>query len=555
MVMEDPDLACHPAQPSRDRTRGRGVALPVVVVTLAAALSALMLPFLLVSQGQEPPRTGSGAPAQQYQFKSGEQLFANWPKPDVALVISGQMHGYLQPCGCSEPQFGGLARRYNFIKSLTRDRGWNVALADVGDLAQASGPEAVMKYKCAMRALKEMGYTAITFGKNEMGLGLVDLLGEYCLNESKPRVLAANLANRDTVFNDMVGTGIVSNGPGLKIGFIGIVDKNLLGFPDANVKLEDNVNQAVMAAMAEKAFHEARPDLLVLLFQGTLEDARRIAQSTKIPRFDAIVIPWPDEEAKGEPIKVGNTLIFSAGQRGRSISVLGVYRTNNPAQPFNFRYELVVIGPQYETPKGEDASNPIHALLQEYAQSVKSKDMLAKFSKYPSKHTTQIQLPGSKYVGTDKCKQCHEAAYDVWSKSAHAHAYDSLVTKAVRPTLRQFDGECVRCHVTGFSYESGFTSLDQTPKLINVGCESCHGPGSDHVKNPNNAKIYEVINPWKNNAKVKEFVKNGQGAAAQEKKMLVINDMCATCHDIDNSVNFKVEPYWKKVEHPTPPPQ
>ena len=71
---------------------------------------------------------------------------------------------------------------------------------------------------------------------------------------------------------------------------------------------------------------------------------------------------------------------------------------------------------------------------------------------------------------------------------------------------------------------------------------------SDHLKNPNNANIYEVINPGSFKAN-----KNLQGC--NQKKMLLINDSCATCHDLDNSVNFKVEPYWKKVEHRTPPPQ
>jgi hypothetical protein len=546
MVMEDPGHSCHPVQPSRARSRGRGAALAIVVVTLAVALSAT-LSFVVSSQGQEPPRSGSGSSLQQNQFKSAEQLFANWPKPDVALIISGQMHGYLQPCGCSEPQFGGLARRFNFIKSLTRDRGWNVVLADVGDLPQASGPQAVMKYKYAMRALKLMGYSAISFGKNEMGLGLVDLLGSYALNDPQPRVIAANLANRDKL-NDMVGSGIVSNGTGPKVGFVSIVDKRLLNFEDPDVKLEDNVNEAVKAAMSEKAFQDAKPELLVLLFQGTLEDAKKIALSTKLPKFDAIAIPWPEEEARSDPIKVGKTLIFSAGQRGRNVSVLGAYRTNNPEKPFEFRYQLVAIGPQYETPSGQDASNPIHELLQDYAQSVKNNNMLEKFTKHPSKHPTQLLLPGSKYVGTDKCKQCHEAAYNVWSNSGHSHAYDSLVKKAVRPSLRQFDGECLRCHVTGFGYESGFVNQAESSKLINVGCESCHGPGSEHVKKPNDPKIQAIINPWKHNPKVK----NLQGAAAQDMKMLLINDSCAVCHDLDNSVNFKVEPYWKKVEHLTP---
>ena len=546
MVMEDPQRDFRPAKPSR--ARERGAALPLVVVALAAGVAALMLPFLVFSQGQEPARTGSQPPPNQNQFQGAERLIENWPKPDVALITSGQMHGYLQPCGCSEPQKGGLARRYNFLKSL-KDRGWNVVLADVGDLPQASGPQAVLKYKVAMNALKQMGYTAISFGKNEMGLGLVGLLGEYSLNDPEPRVIAANLANRDKdPISDMVGDGIVSKGPGPKVGFISIVDNSLLDFQDPDVKLEKNVNAAVTSAMSSKAFKEAKPELLVLLFQGKFEDAKKIANSNNLPKFDAIVVPIPEEEASSDPIKVGKTLIYSAGQRGREVSVLGVYRTNNPKQPFEFRYQLVQIGPNYETPKGQDSSNPIHALLQDYAQSVRNKNMLAEFTKNPSKHPTQVQLPGSTYVGSDKCKQCHQAAFGIWANSGHAQAYNSLVNKAVRPTLRQFDGECVRCHVTGFGYESGFVNQAATPKLVNVGCEACHGPASAQVKDPNNLQIREIINPWKNNSKVK----NLHGDQALEKKMLLINDSCATCHDLDNSVGFKVEKYWKQVEHPTP---
>src|SRR4051812_13682064 len=42
--------------------------------------------------------------------------YRKWETPKVALIVSGQMHGYIGPCGCSEPQQGGLVRRYNFIQ-------------------------------------------------------------------------------------------------------------------------------------------------------------------------------------------------------------------------------------------------------------------------------------------------------------------------------------------------------------------------------------------------------------------------------------------------------
>ena len=60
-----------------------------------------------------------------------------------------------------------------------------------------------------MMALNKMDYTAVSFGKNELGLGLIGTLAEFALNESKPRVVAANLKNRDTTFSKMVASGVV----------------------------------------------------------------------------------------------------------------------------------------------------------------------------------------------------------------------------------------------------------------------------------------------------------------------------------------------------------
>ena len=30
-------------------------------------------------------------------------MFRDWGKPELTLVLSGQMYGYMQPCGCSSP--------------------------------------------------------------------------------------------------------------------------------------------------------------------------------------------------------------------------------------------------------------------------------------------------------------------------------------------------------------------------------------------------------------------------------------------------------------------
>src|SRR5437870_377045 len=61
-----------------------------------------------------------------------------WDKPLFAIIVSGQMHGYYDPCGCSDPQYGGLVRRYNFVESL-KAKGWDVVGVDLGELAQTQG--------------------------------------------------------------------------------------------------------------------------------------------------------------------------------------------------------------------------------------------------------------------------------------------------------------------------------------------------------------------------------------------------------------------------------
>ena len=88
-----------------------------------------------------------------------QKLFEDWPqdrKPDLVIVLTGQMHGYLQKCGCSSPQKGGLERRYNFMESL-RARGWEVIGLDVGDVLHPlpytpTIQQTLTKYEFAMGA-------------------------------------------------------------------------------------------------------------------------------------------------------------------------------------------------------------------------------------------------------------------------------------------------------------------------------------------------------------------------------------------------------------------
>ena len=41
------------------------------------------------------------------------------------------------------------------------------------------------------------------------------------------------------------------------------------------------------------------------------------------------------------------------------------------------------------------------------------------------------------------------------------------------------DSKCLPCHTTGYAQPGGFVSVEKTPLLVGVQCESCHGPGKE----------------------------------------------------------------------------
>ena len=66
-----------------------------------------------------------------------------------------------------------------------------------------------------------------------------------------------------------------------------------------------------------------------------------------------------------------------------------------------------------------------------------------------------------RFVGSKACEDCHKGSYKTWKKTAHAAAYATL---ANLDPPRNFDPECISCHVVGwhptkfFPYVSGYES-------------------------------------------------------------------------------------------------
>jgi hypothetical protein len=527
----------------------------------------------------------------------GMALFAGWPKdqkPDAVLVLTGQTFGFLQPCGCSRPQVGGLERRAVFIDSL-RARGWPVVGVDLGDIfpeKPAVWEQGKLKYAAAMKALREMGYVAVGVGKTELSADLYKLIAAYALQpgNERPFTLAGNVNGvadgkvipRAQWFppppggkRPLVELIEVADAGAVPVGVAGVVGASLADEAKKN-KLDPFLDFGPSAAALKQATgalaqHPKRPQINVLIYQGKSEDAAAAAKDW--PQFQVVLCQADTDLPPLLPQKVGNTLVVQVGHKGQHVGVLGAFK--KPDGGFDFKYQLVPMGEAYITPGTEAEArrtNKVLPILDEYAKAVKETIDLAK--DYPrTPHRAQIEAGLLKpavqlsYVGSEACKRCHAAEHAKWAKSGHSHALDTLETKAKRPGLRHLDGECVRCHTVGFEHNTGYADAKLTPHLSHVGCESCHGPGSGHSANPKDKDLLRLQSPWKQQgadklpdlafmekmAKTDPF-ERGKVAIPPAQLQLInaVSATCMKCHDQENDPHFDLYKYWPKVEHAPP---
>ncbi len=117
------------------------------------------------------------------------------------------------------------------------------------------------------------------------------------------------------------------------------------------------------------------------------------------------------------------------------------------------------------------------------------------------------------YVGNSKCRLCHRNFFLGRKNDPHDHAMENLIASGDDKNSR-----CLMCHSTGHGTPSGFIDMEKTPRLANVQCEGCHGPGNVHV----------ALAKDKNKNEAKRFT--GGGFLAGEDNPQILRKMCTSCH-------------------------
>lgn len=95
---------------------------------------------------------------------------------------------------------------------------------------------------------------------------------------------------------------------------------------------------------------------------------------------------------------------------------------------------------------------------------------------------------GATYVGMEKCKECHPEhveSYYSWKYSKNF--------RIIQMRRKDHDPNCLPCHTTGYGKAGGFSSMEETPRMVNKQCETCHGPASLHLKAPTKLEHQETL--------------------------------------------------------------
>jgi len=459
------------------------------------------------------------------------------------VFITTSLKGYLGPCGCSENMRGGIARAA-FQISQAHDEGATVLVVDSGDalfgsetLTEEAAPQQKRKAQALADALKLMGVNAKADGPLDLAAGkdFLDALRLPPLRE---------------------GVSVLDIGPGPNAPAVGVITT---GEP---ARLKELAQQA----------RDKGARLVVALYQRPLAEAQKLGMEDELG-VDLLVVARAPGEADAETNKLISSKlpIAQAQAKGRSLLRLDVYdvgadgafvlakgaaEQERELEAIDQRIEALRtqvnepgLAPQLlelkkqkltevvarraaiaatppTLPRGKNAFTvrfvPLESSMPELPVV---RDVVTRYDRdvgklnlqWASAHGRECPAPEAgqpRFVGDETCRDCHEAAFPIWEKSKH---HDALATLEKKGKALHLD--CVGCHVTGWQQPSGVCRIDKLEGHGQVGCESCHGPGSNHVEDPQKSNIANLKSP----------------------------QVCVGCHDHENSPSFDFEKYLAQI--------
>lgn len=350
-----------------------------------------------------------------------------------------------------------------------------------------------------MDCMKLIATDAVGLSDRDLKFGLAYLKSQ--VKRTQLPVVCANLIDKRTKQPAFPPYLITSVG-NVKVGVVGLLsDKVDLG------PARDSLAVQEPQMVAKRLIPEMRKKgatVIVLLSQlGKVESEDLV---TAVDGVDAVIVgrnvPMLQ---KGRLIK--NTVACYGGEQGQYLgrTLLTLGAGNKVVTSEN---ETFILGPEV----GEKPE--IASLVKDFEDKFNEKLRKVEMQRAAEQVSKAAQDTPDRYIGTEVCQRCHSSQSEQWKSTKHAHAWQTLVD-----AKKDANPDCIPCHVVGYQKPGGFSVAGQgVPKMANVGCENCHGMGSQH-----------------------------EAFASVPRK--VGEATCLTCHTSSNSPTFNYANYLPHVMH------
>lgn len=408
----------------------------------------------------------------------------------LVIAYTNDVRGEIRSCGCATNDLGGLGRRATFINVLRDTTTADVLLVDAGDFFSASINYGKEKAELTLKSMSFMNYDGIVPGENEFSFG-VAYFHERARAAGLP-VVASNLfdAGADTLL--FAASRTVTLASGLRVGLVGAISP-MTKFPPQVTPGSIAVKDPIAATQA--AVDALRPgvDVVVVLTHMNRGEATKFSEA--LTGVDAIV-----NGHEGLPMRQvkrwGEAYVLQASAKGMYVGVANAMLGDDKRIA---RLKNVSVGLDKTFADDEGVAKLFNA----YDMEVVAREKASL--------PTGVQAT---FAGADACQACHAPIFEQWKGTRHAHAFDVLTAQN-----RQFDRDCTPCHTTGFFKAGGFVNAVATPHLSGVQCESCHGNGVAHAKDPG------------------------------VKTDTVASSTCRSCHSAEQTPDFDFATFWARIDH------
>jgi 2',3'-cyclic-nucleotide 2'-phosphodiesterase (5'-nucleotidase family) len=297
----------------------------VSFLTAFVALAAAAIPHASAQDVLRPAKPPAPGEATKSLEVPAGSVIVPGKTPDLSILYTGDVIGFVKDCGCKMNPAGGLSRRAWLLKQI--DATFPAVpklLVDSGNFSDNPSEEGDIRTKGLLEGMAKLGYQVANIGERDLSLGYDDFVKRTA--GSPIRFVSANVVRQDTQAPAFAPFAVVelkrSGKKPLKVAVTGVVRYSpvwLKAGPESTnlaiARPSDRLRE-VLPEMKKSA------DVVVLLAAMSKGDAAQLA--TDVPGVDFVLGSYGGAYNYNEEIVAGARILYS-GNQGKRIGETRVY--------------------------------------------------------------------------------------------------------------------------------------------------------------------------------------------------------------------------------------